>query len=86
MADSDIAYDVHLRRVFLRSRIADYDDREHMVARARELNPARPGALDLGAWLVGREFCAPGVPDCYGCPLTDICPKDIAQAAHVRGA
>ncbi len=85
MAESDIAYDVHLRRVFLRSGIAEYDDREHMVARARQLNPARPGALDLGAWLVGRDYCRPQSPDCAGCPLTDVCRRDVTRAAHVRG-
>lgn len=44
---SDIAYDVHIRRVFLRTRLAERDDRDHMIAVARQLHPARPGALDL---------------------------------------
>jgi endonuclease III len=51
---SDIAYDVHIRRVFLWARLADRDDRDHMIAVARQLHPARPGALDLPAWLIGR--------------------------------
>lgn len=81
---SDIAYDVHLRRVFLRTRIADRDDREHMIAVARQLNPVRPGALDLPAWLIGRGWCHPGIPDCGHCPLTRVCPKDIERAARVK--
>lgn len=80
---SDIAYDVHLRRVFLRTRLADRDDRDHMIARARELHPTRPGELDYPAWLVGRGWCHPGMPDCASCPLTAVCPKDIERAAHV---
>jgi uncharacterized HhH-GPD family protein len=80
---SDIAYDVHIRRVFLRARLADRDDRDHMVAVARHLHPARPGELDLPTWLVGRGWCHPGVPDCASCPLTEICPKEIERAAHV---
>jgi uncharacterized HhH-GPD family protein len=80
---SDVAYDVHLRRVFLRTRLADRDDRDHMVTVARQLHPARPGALDLPAWLIGRGWCHPGIPDCASCPLTEVCPKDIERAAHV---
>ena len=83
MERSDIAYDVHIRRVFLRARLADSDDRDHMIARARELHPQRPGALDLPAWLIGRKWCRPGVPRCETCPLTMVCPKDIERAAHV---
>jgi len=80
---SDIAYDVHIRRVFLRTRLAERDDRDHMIARARELYPQRPGALDLPAWLIGRKWCRPGAPTCERCPLTMVCPKDIERAAHV---
>jgi endonuclease-3 len=86
MEEADIAYDVHVRRVFLRTRLATRDDQAHMIATARELNPAYPGALDYGAWLIGRDYCRPHAPRCAGCPLTDPCPKDLAQATHVRGA
>jgi uncharacterized HhH-GPD family protein len=80
---SDIAYDVHIRRVFLRTRLADRDDRDHMIAVARQLHPSRPGALDLPAWLIGRGWCHPGVPGCVSCPLTEVCPKEIERAARV---
>jgi uncharacterized HhH-GPD family protein len=32
LSGSDVAYDVHLRRVFLRTGLAEYDDVDHMVA------------------------------------------------------
>ena len=32
---TDIAYDVHVRRVFLRTGLADRDDRDHMIAQGR---------------------------------------------------
>lgn len=83
---SDIAYDVHLRRVFLRTRLADRDDPDHMIASARRLHPRRPGELDLPAWLIGRGWCHPGVPACSDCPLTQVCPKDIERAAMVTSA
>lgn len=85
MHGSDIAYDIHVRRVFLRTRLAERDDLEHMVAVAREAYPDRPGAIDLPAWLIGRQWCRAGIPDCPNCALTDVCPKDIARAASVVG-
>jgi uncharacterized HhH-GPD family protein len=83
---SDIAYDIHLRRVFLRTRLADRDDRDHMIAVARELHPTRPGMLDLPSWRIGRGWCHPGIPNCAECPLTQVCPKDIERAAQVTSA
>lgn len=80
---SDVAYDIHIRRVFLRARLADRDDRDVMIDAARHLHPQRPGALDLPTWLVGRGWCHLGVPDCETCPLTQVCPKEIERAAHV---
>ena len=86
MVGSDVAVDVHVRRVFLRSRIADRDDRDHMITAARQLHPSRPGALDFPAWDVGRNWCHAGAPDCGHCPLTHVCPKDIERAAGVTSA
>ena len=83
---SDVAFDVHLRRVFLRTRLADRDERNHMIGVARELNPSRPGELDLPTWLIGRGWCHPGTPNCGSCPLTIVCPKDIERAATVTSA
>ncbi len=81
---SDVAYDVHVRRVFLRAGLAEADEREHMVEQARLAHPERPGALDLPAWDVGRRWCRPRDPDCPSCPLTGACPKWIDRAADVR--
>ncbi|MEU8085749.1 DUF6884 domain-containing protein [Micromonospora sp. NPDC049101] len=83
LSGTDIAYDVHVRRVFLRTRLAERDDLDHMVEVARWLHPERPGELDFPAWLIGRRWCGPGTPNCGACPLRSICPKDIAQAAAV---
>jgi uncharacterized HhH-GPD family protein len=83
---SDIAYDVHVRRVFLRTGLAERDDLDLMVAVARRLHPQRPGALDFPAWEVGRTWCHPGVPDCGACVLGAVCPKLVDRASGVRGA
>ena len=85
MAGSDVAVDVHVRRVFLRSRLADRDAPDHMIAVARQLHPSRPGALDFPAWDVGRNWCHAGTPNCGHCPLTHVCPKDIERARVTSG-
>jgi len=85
MQGSDIAYDVHVRRVFLRTGLAEYDDVDHMVGVAREIHPERPGALDAPAWVVGRTWCRPSEPRCRACVLDDVCAHRIDAAADVRG-
>lgn len=85
LTGSDVAYDVHLRRVFLRTGLAQHDAVDHMVAVARALYPNRPGALDLPAWDIGRRWCRPVDPDCRTCPLTMACPRLIERGSRVRG-
>ncbi len=82
---SDIAYDIHVRRVFLRSGIAERDDVNHMVAVARVLHPDRPGELDNPAWDVGRRWCHRDAPECGLCPLIKACPRLIDRGAAVKG-
>jgi uncharacterized HhH-GPD family protein len=86
LTGSDVAFDVHLRRVFLRGGLAEHDDVGEMVAAAQALYPERPGALDFPAWDIGRRWCHPRDPDCATCPLNVACPRLIDRAAHVRGA
>jgi len=83
---SDIAYDVHVRRVFLRAGLAERDDPGVMIAAARALHPERPGALDMPAWLIGRGWCYPTTPNCHDCPIAVSCPKHITRARGVTGA
>jgi len=73
----DVSYDVHVRRVFLRSGVVDRDSQEEVVAAGRELHPEYPGALDLPAWYAGRNWCHPASPDCGGCPLSSACPERV---------
>ncbi len=82
---SDIAYDVHVRRVLLRSGLAIRDDLNDMVNRTRDLFPNRPGSLDYPLWDIGRRWCRPQNPDCGNCPLTAHCPKFVDRAVGVKG-
>jgi uncharacterized HhH-GPD family protein len=74
LSGSDVAYDVHVRRVFLRAGLVPRDTVEAVVTAARLLNPARPGALDVPAWTIGRTWCRPRIPRCGGCPIAWACP------------
>jgi len=71
----DVSYDIHVRRVFLRTGLVKRDREKDMVLVARKLNPSYPGALDLGAWKIGRQFCHLRNPECRLCSLNAVCPK-----------
>ena len=86
LSGSDIAYDVHVRRLMLRTGLAERDEVNHMVEAARIANPARPGALDLPMWEIGRTWCHARQPECDRCVVGDVCPRQVDAAANVRGA
>jgi len=85
LTGSDVAYDVHLQRVFLRTGLAEHDRVDHMVAVAPALYPDCAGALDMPAWDIGRRWCRPADPDCPACPLNTACPRLIERGSQVRG-
>lgn len=72
-----VAYDVQVRRVFLRSGLVDRDDREEVEAAACVACPGAPGTLDLAAWLIGRQTCRPRAPRCGDCRLAGVCPRRV---------
>ena len=86
LSGSDIAYDVHVRRVMLRTGLAQRDHVDHMVEAARRLNPDRPGALDLPMWEIGRTWCHARDPECGTCEIGVVCPRLVDAATGVRGA
>jgi len=73
----DVSYDKHIRQVFLRSGLADKDDREHIINAARKEYPEYPGILDKPAWFIGKEFCFNENPMCSKCPLGEVCGRRI---------
>ncbi len=72
-----VAYDVQVRRVFLRSGLVDRDTREEVEAAASAACPEAPGTLDLAAWLIGRQTCRPLIPRCDECRLSEVCPRRV---------
>jgi uncharacterized HhH-GPD family protein len=78
-----VAYDVQVRRVFLRSGLVDVDSREAVEVAAAAACPEAPGTLDLPAWLIGRETCRPRAPRCDECRLGEVCPRIVER--NVQG-
>ena len=76
-----VAYDVHVRRVFLRTGLAAEDTPAAIHAAARRACPQAPGSLDLAAWLVGRDWCRPREPRCDSCRLSSVCPRLVERNA-----
>jgi uncharacterized HhH-GPD family protein len=75
MESGTVAYDTHVRRVFLRSGLVERDTYDEIVAAAARACPAAPGTLDLPSWLVGRQWCHPSRPECDACLLHEVCPR-----------
>ena len=77
LAGSDVAIDVHLRRTLLRTGLAVRGDVAHLVAAARAAHSARPGALNLPLWTIGRTWCRPTAPACGDCVLSTCCARAL---------
>lgn len=86
MEHGTVAYDVHVRRVFLRSGLADRDTPSAIADAASRAVPEAPGSLDLPVWLIGREWCRPREPRCEGCPIGDVCSRRVWLDAVGVGA
>ncbi len=84
--EGTVAYDVHVRRVFLRTGLVDSDTPDSVAHAARLACPDAPGSMDLAAWLVGRQWCRPREPRCDECRLGTACPKRVWLDAEGVGA
>jgi uncharacterized HhH-GPD family protein len=81
-----VAYDVQVRRVFLRSGLADRDTPADVDRAAALACPASPGSLDLATWLVGRQWCHPANARCEECRLGAVCPRFTERTVEGVGA
>jgi len=83
---SAVAYDVHVRRVFLRTGLVDEDTPEAVCSAAVVASPDDPSLLDLPAWTIGKETCQPREPHCDQCRLGAVCPRLTDRNATGVGA
>jgi len=81
-----VAYDVQVRRVFLRSGLVDSDTPGEIDRAAAVACPAAPGSLDLATWLVGRQWCHPANPRCEECRLCAVCARFTERGVEGVGA
>ncbi len=72
----DIAYDVHIKRIFSRVGLVKDETEEKVLEAARNLNPDFPGELTTAFWSIGRDFCHSNNPMCLLCPLEPVCEKN----------
>lgn len=69
----DIAYDVHIRRIFLRMGLVEKDTQENIINKAKQINSKFPGELTTSFWAIGRKYCFANNPNCENCPLHHYC-------------
>lgn len=69
----DIAYDVHIRRIFSRMGLVEKDTQENVLSSARRIQPEFPGELTTSFWTIGRKHCFATEPNCDDCPLKSCC-------------
>ena len=84
MENIDIAYDIHIRRLFLRLGLVNDDVQDEILAEARKLYPEFPGRLTTAFWTLGREVCHPSEPACLICPLYNCCDKNLEKTKNIR--
>lgn len=81
-----VAYDVHVRRVFLRTGLIDVDTPAAVCAAAGRAYPVAPGRIDLPVWLIGRQWCHPRRPECGACRLGGVCRRLTGRSVEGVGA
>ncbi len=77
MENIDIAYDVHIKRIFKRVGLVEEENEENVLLAARKLNPIFPGKLTTFFWAIGRDYCYATEPKCKSCPLGYECKENI---------
>lgn len=80
-----VAYDVHVRRVFLRAGLIDRDTPEDVRRAAALACPHAPATLDLPVWLIGRQWCRPRSPECDVCRIGATCARLTARGVEGVG-
>lgn len=80
----DVAFDRHIRRVFLRTGLAENDTMNSVIAAGRKYSPQYPGKLDLPTWYVGRNWCHPKHPVCDDCKLQSCCLRLIHKWVNIE--
>ena len=80
----NIAYDIHIRRICLRTGLCTQDTVEDVTRVGKRVCPEFPGRLTSSFWAIGRDLCRPSSPLCKECPLDDVCEHKITWGQNIR--
>ncbi len=80
----NIAYDIHIRRIFLRAGFVEYDTLGDIISAAKKIYPKFPGRLTSAFWAIGRDICRPADPLCLICPIESCCEKKIYLGVNIN--
>jgi uncharacterized HhH-GPD family protein len=80
---SPMAFEADLRRVMLRTGLAEFDDIEHMTKSMSALYPEDPGSLDHALLAIGNLWCHAVDPRCDSCAVGPECPRLIEPGGGV---
>ena len=80
-----IVVDTHVSRLAQRLGLTTETDAERIETALMKLVP-QPDWTMFSHWLIwhGRRRCAARSPDCSGCELADLCPRNGLQAAQAK--
>lgn len=73
----NLAYDVHIRRICLRTGFAEKDCITDVNRVGQSIFPDFPGRLTSTFWAIGRDICRPTNPNCANCPIDAECAHKI---------
>jgi len=67
--------DTHVQRVLKRTGLVTNPTDTQVRQALRGCTPRDVANVDQAAWLIGRDYCKSGAPNCDPCPLTRKCSK-----------
>lgn len=80
----NIAYDIHIRRICLRTGFCTKDTIADVIMAGKRIWPEFPGRLTSSFWAIGRDICRPSNPLCKECPLDEVCEHKTALGQDIR--
>ncbi|MBO5462646.1 MAG: endonuclease III [Clostridia bacterium] len=80
----NLAYDIHIRRICLRTGLITQDSLKNVIAAGKKIFPEFPGRLTSAFWAIGRDICRPSDPMCTRCPLDSVCDHNIYLGGDIH--
>lgn len=80
----NLAYDIHIRRICLRTGFCSKDSVEDITIAGKRIMPEFPGRLTSSFWAIGRDICRPINPLCSKCPLDEVCEHRLSLGGDIH--